>query len=367
MYKVPTTYDKITGRDTGEIYYDKFAATYRAALERKLMYRSTWSVGVYGHRDANVVMKLLPGSKAESFIKHCIKSDHFMRVLLSGNLRQMSELLQVLRRWIGNVNEIRELSEQDKLNLSQRQKHGLGPICHFQSVIKHVFVDALYDKEVDKTWIVQKKQLKYCPYCGDASVFVTQHVGVGDNNVVAKPFLDHYLPKSKYPYFAVNFYNLFPCCWRCNSNDFKGDKMPIEIDAEGNGHYLIIYPYVFNESLFKFVYVPPTSQNLDDDIKLLCADAYLNEGYNKILGLEALYKNYKNEAKDMFDNASSYLSQPAIDYGRQTYGFDKRFMDFYALITLGFNPKRKNPWDVQRYKFKMDILRQLNQEFKIKM
>lgn len=45
--------------------------------------------------------------------------------------------------------------------------------------------------------------------------------------------------------------------------------------------------------------------------------------------------------------------------------FDKRFIDFYVKSTLGFNPYNKKPMDVQRYKFKMDIFRQLNQRHNI--
>lgn len=41
----------------------------------------------------------------------------------------------------------------------------------------------------------------------------------------AKFQLDHYLPKSKYPVFAISLHNLYPCCSSCNQN--KADK---EID-----------------------------------------------------------------------------------------------------------------------------------------
>ncbi|SFU19032.1 hypothetical protein SAMN04489724_0081 [Algoriphagus locisalis] len=38
---------------------------------------------------------------------------------------------------------------------------------------------------------------------------------------------DHYLPKSKYPFASINFKNLVPLCYKCNS-DQKKDKDPIE-------------------------------------------------------------------------------------------------------------------------------------------
>lgn len=367
MYRVLIPHSRKTGKPLGEIYYDKFATTFRAALQKKLDYRRVWKVGIFGHQNDKVNMKLMPGSKAETFIKHCIKSDYFMRVLLYGDMPQMNALFQVLKKWVGNDWELKKLSDQDKLQFSQKQKEGLGPICHFHSVIRHIFVDALYEGELDKEWVSRRKHLNFCPYCGDAPVFVVEHVGADGNNVVSKAVLDHYLPKSEFPYFAVNIYNLFPCCGRCNTADVKGNKMPIETDINGTNHWLIMHPHYFEENRLTFAYIPPTSQYPDDDIELMCADAYLEKGYKRILGIEALYKHYKGEAKDIIDRTCDYLTLPAMNYGRQTFGFDKRYIDFYVKSTLGFNPYDKNPKDVQRYKFRMDIFRQINRQLNIQV
>ena len=366
MYRVLIPCDK-SGRLLGEVYYSKFANVFRAALQRKLRYKKAWTVGIFGHPNDKLEMKLLPGTKAEAFIKHCIKSDYFMRILLYGDMRKMNDLFLVLKRWIGDDRELRKLSDQEKLKLSQQQKQVPGAICHFHSVIKHIFVDTLYEEVLDKEWVSKGKHLKYCPYCGDAPVFVSKHVGVDGNDVVSKAVLDHYLPKSEFPYFAVNIYNLFPCCGRCNSADVKGNKMPIEKDVNGANHWLIMHPHYFDENGLLFVYIPPTSQYPNDDIELMCADAYLTKGYKNILGIEALYKHYKREAKDMIDRASEYLTLPAMIYGRQTYSFDKRFMDYYVKTTLGFDPNNKKPMEVQRYKFKIDIFRQISRQYNMQV
>lgn len=367
MYKAPITQHKRTGKLIGEMYYDKFASVYRTALQKKLDNRKVWTEGIYGHKNKKVLMKILPGSKAETFIKHCIKSDSFFRTLLYGDLDQMFELFQVLKRWLGSDWELEKLSNQDKLSISQQQNKGLGPVCHFHSVVRRVFVNALYENELTKELVFRWKNLSYCPYCGDESVFMTNHVGYDFRNVVSKTVLDHYLPKSEYPYFAVNIYNLFPCCWRCNSDDKKGDKKPIEIDAAGIVHPIIMHPHLFDEGRLKFVYIPRSQHHPDDDIELMCSDLYLEKGYKQILGLEAHYKNHKVEARNMIERAGEYLSLHAIDYGRQTYGFDKKFLQFYIKSTLSFDAFKEKPKNVQRYKFKMDIFRQIHQLYKIQL
>ena len=42
---------------------------------------------------------------------------------------------------------------------------------------------------------------------------------------------DHYLPKALYPFSAVNFENLVPCCKECNSFDAKGEQDTIEVSS----------------------------------------------------------------------------------------------------------------------------------------
>ncbi|TCL67476.1 hypothetical protein EV196_10232 [Mariniflexile fucanivorans] len=44
-----------------------------------------------------------------------------------------------------------------------------------------------------------------------------------------KPELDHYYPKSLYPYFGVSFYNLIPSCQSCNGLGVKGENDPFSI------------------------------------------------------------------------------------------------------------------------------------------
>ncbi|WP_428717873.1 hypothetical protein [Undibacterium curvum] len=47
-----------------------------------------------------------------------------------------------------------------------------------------------------------------------------------------RPAYDHYLPKEKYPLAAVNFNNLIPCCYQCNSKA-KGAFDPCYCEKSG--------------------------------------------------------------------------------------------------------------------------------------
>jgi 5-methylcytosine-specific restriction endonuclease McrA len=58
-----------------------------------------------------------------------------------------------------------------------------------------------------------------CPYCNLETISIIKSNDKGKMLLS----LDHFYPKSLYPYLALSFYNLIPCCHNCNSN-IKGDK-----------------------------------------------------------------------------------------------------------------------------------------------
>lgn len=96
------------------------------------------------------------------------------------------------------------------------------------------------------------KEAKVCTYCNRSYIF-TISTGKRYKDKIARPELDHWYPKSKYPLLALNYYNLIPSCSICNSS-VKGN-----MDFDISTH---IHPYLqkkFNPG-FKFRYTPTAPQ-----------------------------------------------------------------------------------------------------------
>jgi hypothetical protein len=53
-----------------------------------------------------------------------------------------------------------------------------------------------------------------CAYCNRNFTFTL----IAGKKKIVRPEFDHFLPKSKFPYLALSFYNLIPSCHICNSN-----------------------------------------------------------------------------------------------------------------------------------------------------
>lgn len=72
---------------------------------------------------------------------------------------------------------------------------------------------------------------KVCPYCQQAVAVAIQSAKSGKS---FRPTLDHFYPKSNYPYLSLSLYNLVPSCHTCNSS-LKG-----QIDFAVTEH---LHPY----------------------------------------------------------------------------------------------------------------------------
>lgn len=83
-----------------------------------------------------------------------------------------------------------------------------------------------------RRWIfpdyIRRQELKCCVYC-NANYTIT------DVDGIAYYDLDHWKPKSKYPFLCISFFNLQPCCHSCNmhkGDDDKHEYMGLYVDKE---------------------------------------------------------------------------------------------------------------------------------------
>lgn len=67
--------------------------------------------------------------------------------------------------------------------------------------------------------LYQQNRYTFCPCCG--------YVAFESGQTEVREAYDHYLPKSEYPFASVNFKNLVPLCYKCNS-DRKKTKDPLK-------------------------------------------------------------------------------------------------------------------------------------------
>lgn len=137
-------------------------------------------------------------------------------------------------------------------------------------------------QEYGAYYFVDKLGLKTCPYCNRNYTFV-----VDEDNGKLRPEIDHFYPKSLYPFLAMSFYNLIPSCQICNHT--KSSTLKEELEN----------PYDITPNSYKFTYIP---KNID--FTLVEDDKYKFDNFEiKITGkkdnlelfkLNELYEQHKD-------------------------------------------------------------------------
>ncbi|ACM92198.1 conserved hypothetical protein [Nautilia profundicola AmH] len=199
-------------------------------------------------------------------------------------------------------------------------------------------IDNLYNK-LRGEWgkeIVEITGIKVCPYCNRNYIFNYKE---NNNNLKTTIELDHYFPKSKYPYLALNPYNLIPICHTCNKK--KSDES------------FKIYPYKDNiDDYFKFKFKFVNNEMSKEDIKKYSffdekfieieieEKTSLDEWYKEYI--EGLYAEHKDIISEMLLREhiypESFIQELYNNYGRLLFN---SIDEIQGLIHCNYVEKEK--------------------------
>ena len=134
--------------------------------------------------------------------------------------------------------------------------------------------------------VLNSLNLSVCPYCNRQYIFGT------DNNRKVGAQFDHFYSKSKYPYLALSFYNLIPCCPVCNNAknaEDTFDNKSLLYPFEEEYGYDIFFEIETDEQLCylglsnDFNIKIKSKENVEEDLKQKVQNS------SKILHIEELY------------------------------------------------------------------------------
>lgn len=172
----------------------------------------------------------------DQMYKGCIKSKHEYKkydenlyyvkdkTILKGLMSVLSNVKFEEKNNPTGIKNIEDVFEKDKIKTEFKDN------CND---IREILEDFL-DKSSDiRKWsaydLCEKLNVNVCPYCNRIYTFTVRKIADATSNKkneikdIVRPQLDHYFPQSKYPIFALSFYNLIPSCSICNSS-IKGSK-----------------------------------------------------------------------------------------------------------------------------------------------
>ena len=166
-------------------------------------------------------------------------------------------------------------------------------------------------KECNWKWnayrFTEKLGVQVCPYCGRQFVNTviakgTRKKPVDKEVCIIRAELDHYIPKGKFPMFALSFYNLIPACHFCNSSI----KHTRELSVDKH-----IHPYIKSEADFKFIYEREEKEvslifDNDDDEKVKNTCDFFR--------IKDVYQAHADMAEKYYAEAESFSRSLLEDY-----------------------------------------------------
>jgi hypothetical protein len=185
--------------------------------------------------------------------------------------------------------------------------------------------------------LIQSSELFICPYCSRSYIGVIESE---KNSKSITPDLDHFYPKSRYPFLAVTLSNLVPACLFCNQ------RAKSSVDFYKSS----IYPpqKIFDEIEFDF-------------------DVYMNKIYIKNYGqlisrpeykthletflIQEVYASHTEVLKSIINKAQKYRKSKIEDIAKYTMGLSASEIKKIVFFEYEFMSKKRE----LLYKLKQDL------------
>lgn len=201
--------------------------------------------------------------------------------------------------------------------------------------------------QINRHKLMSKFNVSVCPYCNIGDISSYEFNG----KIISSSDLDHFLPKSLFPEYALCLYNFIPSCTHCNSR-IKGSKS-LSMDSH-------VYPH---------------EDNFGEDGVFMVDNIYdVIEGIeNSIISMKVMDRGKKeniNASKDFFRITERYQSyrEEADELINKSIQYNEVYEEYLKVICSGIDLKKMvfgvelsetEMVNVSKSKFKNNILKQL--------
>ena len=203
----------------------------------------------------------------------------------------------------------------------------------------------LYEKNLSNVKAPFKKpffklfeDLNVCPYCNRNFINpIYKENSVGTDNKNQSPDIEHFFPKSIYPFLSLSISNLLPSCTFCN-------KIKHDIDTYKHN---CLSPYEIKSSDFRFDFTLKSERV--KEVKLISKNKDCKN--SEILHLESLYNQVHSKyINDIFDDVlkypKSYYDKSLKNFKLTENEYKKVFRNYYKEEDFNKQPLSKMTKDL---------------------
>lgn len=357
MYRIKTP-----SNDLLQNHYDRYGETVQHLMQSLL---NGDTVPPMRTLVSNVRLKVKDGSATYQFLTK-YKQEENLKRLLCGNWQELLDIVDEVRGLVPNM-EWQKAMLKGRLDngdyvIDGHDDNGHPLTDHFHDILYWLFVKQMYegkneDAPFQKSTFISERKVEVCPYCGRQKTIMAEELDRPDS----KPPIDHFLPKSKYPFLALSVYNLIPCCTFCNELANKGDFDPLEFAPLVKS---LLNPHEFDDNAIKFSYAYNNRGDMEEtNFKIMTetADVHLDEGYNHILKLRAFYAQETFQMKQIYRGFTK--ATESMKKYLEKLGVDEWFLECLTQMSLGYELNDDDADKILFYKFRKEVFGQLLHEY----
>lgn len=278
--------------------------------------------------------------------------------IIKGSPRELENIIEKFKQedWQKEV-----FCDGGKTSCSQCKspKKCKGKTTKFGEEILHIlgYKERFRDRVGKGLWLTKQLNIKVCPYCNAQNTLITEKEY---GKQIMKFQLDHFFPKSEYPYLSISLYNLIPSCANCNLT--KSSKK-----LKRTTHYNPYDMDLANKSEFYLNYDPNPSkltvkgikkQKLEIDFKAKYKDPLeIVKNHNEMYHINGVYNRHQDVAEELLIFKIIY-SKIQASMHLKIKGLFSNKVDYYNFLLRNYYLKQdilKRPLS----KLTQDIVKQL--------
>jgi len=203
--------------------------------------------------------------------------------------------------------------------------------------------------------------LRTCVYCNAQSAITIEPIYYNKKKkkdrkkVLSKLQLDHFYPKSKYPFLCTSFFNLYPTCANCNlakgKEDAKFELYTLNDDLDP------FYFWIDDESILDY-WISLDIKSLKIHLDTLNGDVVLLQNHNELFQIQKIYDAQKDIGEEL---VWKYKVNPSSYRRLLSKSFHKIFPDPTVIdrMIIGNYSKPEETFKRPMAKYTQDIARQL--------
>lgn len=154
-------------------------------------------------------------------------------------------------------------------------------------------------RDIEFLPFVKKMGIKSCVYCNAQFSITTERK---NGNLSGMFELDHFYPKSKYPFLSTSFFNLQPCCSHCNKT--KSDRPALF--SLYTSDYNSLEPFSFSldkKSMLRYLLTQDEDELV---ISFNSVDLNLKINHEDLFHITELYKQHKDIIEELIWKSKVY-------------------------------------------------------------